>query len=154
MELNNENQKMFVREILSKDSILIGYELEDGEFDNNKRQVLIRPISQKYFKEIWEHGKKYCSKMTIYLVNGDLFIERRPDQKNYNIKGDPMNRVDIIGSVTRLNEGYINDFGIDRFNEKVSNSKRMLKDRIERIVEHLIEVKEVEEGLYNIVYQD
>lgn len=154
MEINKENQKMFAEEILSKDNVLIGYELEDGEFENNKRQVLIRPISQKYFKELWEHGKKYCSKMTIYLTNGDLFIERRPDQKNYSIKGDPMNRVDIIGSVAKLNEEYIEKFGIDSFNDKVSNSKRMLNNRIEWTVEHLIEVNEVGEGLYNIVYQD
>jgi hypothetical protein len=154
MEFNKENQKMFAREVLSKDSILIGYELEDGEFSENRRQVLIRPISQKYFKEIWGHGKKYCSKMIIYLTNGDLFIERRPDQKNYNIKGDPMNQADIIGSVSQLNGAYIDKYGVDSFNDKVSYSKDMSKNRIEWVVEHLIDIKEVGDGLYNIIYQD
>lgn len=144
--------KVLAREILTKDNILIGYELEDGELSNHRSQVLVRPISLENFKEIWEHGRKYCSKMIIYLKSGDLFVERRPDMLNYNSKEDPMYNNDIIKGALEINKETEEVFDLKTIKNSTNNKKRQLKERIEWIVNNLVEVKKLSDDNYNIIY--
>lgn len=154
MKLTPNNKVNFARELLSKDNILIGYELEDGELSGHNRKVLIRPITQEYFKNIWEHGRKYCSKMAIYLISEKVFIERRPDIRDYSTEGDPMYNGNLIEGAVEMNNEHMEAIGEESFNNSTIHTKERLSNRIEWIIEHLIDVKDLGEDCYNMVFKE
>ena len=151
-------KRELAKELLSRKNILIGYELEDGELEGNDKQVLIRPISTDNFKKLWNHGKKYCSKMTIYLLNDDLFIERRPDKLNYETQYDYMyNSDDLIKCSEEFVKKNIEAFekGDLEYLDYENYARTMLEKRVNYILKTLKNVVEVnkELGEYNIIYK-
>lgn len=149
--------KKFIEELLKQDNILIGYELEDGEHCKNDkkniRQMLVRPITDENFIELWFHGQKHCSKFMIYLIMNDLFVWRRPDMINYETYNDEMFGKNIIKGAITLNNESIKLYNTQH-SKSVQCEKDRLMDRFDMAVNHFIEVKDLGNGSYNILFEE
>lgn len=153
--VTNQDFNILTKKLLKDDNILIGLELEDGEFEGNIRKVMIRPINSANFKELWTHGKEHCSKMIIYLRRGKLLVERRPDLKNYDTFNDLMyHDKDLIKAARAFEKYYIEQMGEVSAKDSFKNTKRVLNSKIEQISSNLIAIATIEKGSYNILYQD
>lgn len=145
----------FARDLLMQDGILLGYELEDGELGRSETgkelvQFLVRPITKKNFIDLWEHGRKYCSKFTIYLVHGEIFCERRPDMKNYVRTGDEMCIGDIlVGAKRIMGEIAEHDCGHDYVERNIGR----MNSRIEEAIENVVDIVDLGGGRYNIIFE-
>ena len=163
--LDEDNELYFVRKhaarLLISKNTLLGYELEDGELDRTDdkeiKQFMIRPITGVSFDELWNHGKQHCSKYTIYLNCDEVFTERRPDLLNYQVTNDLMyGKKDIVAAGREYNDFVRKSF---RNTEKeyagyLNLHRELLSKRIKWAIDHLVEIKELGKGRFNILYEE
>lgn len=155
-------ERKHAAKLLTGDNILIGYELEDGALekvgDQEIKQMLVRPISSDSFKELWEHGKTYCSKFTIYLRAGNLFVERRPDMLNYDTKSDFMyGQEDVIAGGKSYNDSAKKDlhYSEEEYHEFYTKRyKELFFMRIKRAIENLVGIQMTGYKGYNILFEE
>lgn len=154
-------EKKFAAQLLTAKNILLGYELEDGELDRidgkEVKQFLIRAAAGDKFNELWNHGKTHCSKFTIYLNSSDVFVERRPDLNNYQTKNDLMyGEEDIVVAGKAYNEFVRKSFRNTKaeYAGYLDRHKSLFFRRIKWTIDHLIEIKDLGNGNYNILYYE